>query len=102
MACKKTSLASLALVLVLAALVGRSDGQLTSGFYDGKCGNTSVEQFVFNLVQSKMKASDPGPGLVGDLTRLSFHDCFVRVSNLDFFAHIYCLKFIHACLICSC
>ncbi|KAL8139494.1 hypothetical protein V2J09_005515 [Rumex salicifolius] len=67
--------ATLALVIAMTALVGMSDGLLSSGFYNGKCGNTSVEQFIFNQVKSMMQSN---PGLVGDLTRLSFHDCFVR------------------------
>ncbi|KAL8139473.1 hypothetical protein V2J09_005494 [Rumex salicifolius] len=75
MASKKNLFTTLALVFVMSALISRSDGQLTSGFYNGKCGNTSVEQFIFNQVKIMMQSN---PGLVGDLTRLSFHDCFVK------------------------
>ncbi|KAL8130345.1 hypothetical protein V2J09_019500 [Rumex salicifolius] len=61
--------------LAIMAFVAWCDGQLMPGFYIGKCGNTNVEQIVFNIVKTKMQTNK---GLVGDLTRLSFHDCFVR------------------------
>ncbi|KAL8139470.1 hypothetical protein V2J09_005491 [Rumex salicifolius] len=76
MACRNI-FATLALVFAMTALIGQSNGQLTSGFYDGKCGNTSIEQFIFNQVKTMMVTNN-NLGLVGDLTRLSFHDCFVK------------------------
>jgi len=76
MACRNI-FATLALVFAITALIGQSNGQLKSGFYDGKCGNTSIEQFIFNQVKTMMVTNND-PGLVGDLTRLSFHDCFVK------------------------
>ncbi|KAL8152443.1 hypothetical protein V2J09_010203 [Rumex salicifolius] len=67
------------LLFLVMALMTQCDGQLMRGFYNGKCGNTSVEQLVFNIVKTKMQTNQ---GLVGDLTRLSFHDCFVRARIL--------------------
>ncbi|KAL8142574.1 hypothetical protein V2J09_015606 [Rumex salicifolius] len=65
------------LMLLAMAVIARGDG-LMRGFYDGKCGNTDVERLVFNIVKTKMETNK---GLVGGLTRLSFHDCFVRICS---------------------
>ncbi|KAL8142598.1 hypothetical protein V2J09_015631 [Rumex salicifolius] len=65
---------AITLMFLAMAVVARGDG-LEHGFYNGKCGYTDVERLVFNIVKTKMETNK---GLVGDLTRLSFHDCFVR------------------------
>ncbi|KAL8139589.1 hypothetical protein V2J09_005610 [Rumex salicifolius] len=83
MATRASSFGSLTLgLLMIALLVGQSCAQLTCGYYKGKCGKTDVEKLIFKLVKKKMH-DEGDKGLVGDLVRLSFHDCFVRVRDLS-------------------
>ncbi|XP_021747815.1 peroxidase 60-like [Chenopodium quinoa] len=58
-------------------LVGQCYGndKLKVGFYNGKCGAHNIEEFIFKVVQQKIRED---PDIVSDLIRLSFHDCFVR------------------------
>ncbi|EAY73618.1 hypothetical protein OsI_01506 [Oryza sativa Indica Group] len=48
---------------------------LTVGFYNGKCGNVSVESVVYDTVKAFLDA-DKSKGAA--LVRLLFHDCFVN------------------------
>ena len=74
----------LALGLIVMTLFGQSFGYwptdcgLTVGFYNGKCGEQDIEEFIYNLVK---KQYGDDPDTVSDLVRLTFHDCFVRVSQ---------------------
>ncbi|GAB4824679.1 hypothetical protein Ancab_007544 [Ancistrocladus abbreviatus] len=66
---------ALALGLILMTFAGHCMGQLKVGFYDGKCNNIDIEDLIFRVVKAKYPKDI---GSVGDLVRLSFHDCFVR------------------------
>jgi len=74
----------LALGLILMTLVSQAFGYgargcgLTVGFYYGMCGDQDIEEFIYNLVK---KHYEEDPDTVSDLVRLTFHDCFVRVSE---------------------
>ncbi|KAG8092606.1 hypothetical protein GUJ93_ZPchr0012g21597 [Zizania palustris] len=61
--------------VVLAASAGRCRGQLAGGYYDGKCGNSSVEAIIHDAVQARL-AWDKR--IVAGLLHLIFHDCFVE------------------------
>lgn len=52
---------------------------LTVGFYNGKCGNVSVESVVYDTVKAFLDA-DKSKGAA--LVRLLFHDCFVNVNTI--------------------
>jgi len=70
---------TLAFGIFLLTLSGHCYGQLKVGFYNGKCGENDVEQVIHEAVKQKITAD---PDTVSDLVRLSFHDCFVRVSPM--------------------
>ncbi|GAB2274591.1 hypothetical protein Dimus_009359 [Dionaea muscipula] len=70
-----SSTRTLALVLMLMTLMGQSLGALQQFFYNGKCGRVNVEQVIFNVIKAEFLKD---PTLVAALTRLQFHDCFVR------------------------
>ena len=82
MATRASNSAALNLRFLLIALVaGQSFAQLTNSYYKGKCGKADVESLIYNAVEKKMTVGG-NKGLVGDLVRLQFHDCFVRVTKL--------------------
>ncbi|KAJ8428121.1 hypothetical protein Cgig2_000893 [Carnegiea gigantea] len=78
----------LALGLILMTLFGQSFGYwptscgLTVGFYNVKCGEQDIEEFIYNLVK---KQYEEDPDTVSDLVRLTFHDCFVRGCDASVF-----------------
>ncbi|KAL5224950.1 hypothetical protein ABZP36_011589 [Zizania latifolia] len=47
-------LAMAVVAVVLAASAGLCRGQLAGGFYDGKCGNSSVETVIHDAVQARL------------------------------------------------
>ncbi|XP_021849875.1 peroxidase 60 [Spinacia oleracea] len=66
----------LPLGFVLMTFISHCYGHdLRVGFYDGKCGGQDIEKLIYGIVKKKI-AKDPD--VVSDLTRLLFHDCFVR------------------------
>ncbi|GAB4824678.1 hypothetical protein Ancab_007543 [Ancistrocladus abbreviatus] len=73
---------ALALGLILMTFAGHCMGQLKVGFYDGKCNNIDIEDLIFRVVKAKYPKDI---GSVGDLVRLSFHDCFVRGCDASIF-----------------
>lgn len=69
---------SLLLVLVVAALAlsaSQVNAQLTYRFYRTSCPN--VESIITSVVKQAFKKD---PTIAPGILRLSFHDCFVRVS----------------------
>ncbi|KAK8939149.1 Peroxidase 60 [Platanthera zijinensis] len=67
---------SLALTLLfLVFSVVLSEGALQTGFYNGKCGNSNVEDIIRRAVVYKFVQD---PTIVPALLRLQFHDCFVE------------------------
>lgn len=72
----------LALGLILITLPCLSYGQLSIGFYKGKCGQNDIEQIIHGVVKQKYAAEQD---TVSDLVRLSFHDCFVRGCDASIF-----------------
>jgi peroxidase len=68
--------AFLAAAVVLLASAPTCRGQLANNFYDGKCGNSSVETIIHDAVEARM-AWDRR--IVAGLLHMLFHDCFVAV-----------------------
>lgn len=76
-ACSAAALLA-ALVVVLAYSAVSCRGQLANSYYDGKCGNSSVETIIHDAVKARL-AWDKR--MVAGLLHLLFHDCFVRVRT---------------------
>ncbi|KAL2944313.1 Peroxidase 60 [Bienertia sinuspersici] len=77
---EKSSTATLALGIMVMTLFGQCYGQLTFGFYEGKCKgkknvDVDVEQLIFEIVESAFKQDRT---LAAAMLRMLFHDCFVR------------------------
>ncbi|KNA15213.1 hypothetical protein SOVF_100420 [Spinacia oleracea] len=72
---RTSSSLALALGLILVTLASHCYGQLSVGYYKGKCWDHNVEEIIFNVVKAKF-AKDPT--IVAGLIRLQFHDCIVR------------------------
>ncbi|KAJ8428125.1 hypothetical protein Cgig2_000897 [Carnegiea gigantea] len=66
---------ALAIALLFMTFVDQSYGQMKVGFYNGKCGNSDVEQIIFDIVKTTFQRDRK---TVAALLRLQFHDCFVR------------------------
>ncbi|XP_021754780.1 peroxidase 57-like [Chenopodium quinoa] len=70
-----SSMALLALGLIVMTLAGQCYGQLVVGFYNGQCGDIKVEEFIRGKVQSAFLSDKT---LAAAMLRMLFHDCFVR------------------------
>ncbi|XP_021773538.1 peroxidase 57-like [Chenopodium quinoa] len=66
--------ASLALGLIVMTLAGQCYGQLVVKFYNGKCGNIDVEEFIRAKVESAFQFDKT---VAAAMLRMLFHDCFV-------------------------
>lgn len=68
----------LAAILAVVVAAKFSEAQLTTDFYDSSCPQAA------SIVKQKVDAIvDADRGLAAALMRLHFHDCFVRVSELN-------------------
>lgn len=87
-----SSTMALALGLIAMTLVSQCNayGELSVGFYTGKCKNIDVEIFIREKVESAFKQD---PTLVAAMLRMLFHDCFVRVCYLSH--HLYNMSIYH-------
>ncbi|KAJ9554793.1 hypothetical protein OSB04_009407 [Centaurea solstitialis] len=63
------------IIFLIINLTGNCYGALQSGFYNGKCGNSDVEDIVRRVVISKFFNDRT---ITPALLRLQFHDCFVN------------------------
>ena len=60
------------IALLVLGLISSCYGQVTIGYYTGKCGAKDVESIIQAVVQARF-AYDPD--IVAFLLRLHFHDC---------------------------
>ncbi|KAJ3689611.1 hypothetical protein LUZ61_018775 [Rhynchospora tenuis] len=58
--------------LLVLSVINFSYGEVTVGYYGGKCGDKDVESIIRGIVQARFQYD---PDIVAFLLRLQFHDC---------------------------